>query len=74
MSEAAKPGAVPSLGEALGWRGFALDAAGGVEVGRIEGVFVDAESGDPVPTQQSSVPEGAPAFEPQFIIPGLPPS
>jgi chemotaxis protein MotB len=34
----------------------------------------DAESGDPVPTQQSSVPEAAPAFEPQFIIPGLPPS
>ncbi len=32
----------------------------------------DAEGGDPGTAQQSSAP-GAPAFEPQFIIPGLPP-
>ena len=33
--------------EALGWVGDKLDEIGGSAVGRVEGVFVDAESGDP---------------------------
>ena len=45
MSEA---GALPSLAEALGWRGFALDDAGGKAVGRVAGVYADVEGGDPV--------------------------
>jgi PRC-barrel domain len=39
---------LPSLAEAIGWIGFDLDDAGGSRVGRVEGVFVDGERGDPV--------------------------
>lgn len=45
MSEA---GTLPSLAEALGWIGSELDDAGGEAVGRVEGVYVDAEGGGPV--------------------------
>jgi PRC-barrel domain len=38
----------PSLAEALGWTGFELDDAGGKAVGRVKGVYVDADSGGPV--------------------------
>lgn len=47
MSEA--PAAAPtSLAEAAGWAGFDLDDAGGARVGRVDGVFADAGSGEPV--------------------------
>jgi chemotaxis protein MotB len=39
-----------------------------------QGKDKDAGGGDPGSAQQSSDTETAPAFEPQFIIPGLPPS
>jgi hypothetical protein len=42
------PGTAPSLDEALGWVGWELDAVDGVAVGRVHGIFVDAESGAPV--------------------------
>jgi hypothetical protein len=42
------PGTAPSLGEALGWVGWELDAVDGGAVGRVHGIFVDAESGAPV--------------------------
>jgi PRC-barrel domain len=38
---------LPAAEEALGWTGAKLDAMGGSSVGRVEGVLVDAESGDP---------------------------
>jgi hypothetical protein len=41
-------GALPSLAEALAWTGFELDDAGGRPVGRVEGVYADAEGGGPV--------------------------
>lgn len=39
----------PALGveEALSWRGCVLDCATGERVGRVQGVYVDAESGAP---------------------------
>lgn len=37
----------PSLAEASGWVGFELDDANGVRVGRVHGVFVDSDSGEP---------------------------
>jgi hypothetical protein len=40
--------APPSLAEALAWRGFELDDAGGDAVGRVEGVYADAGDGGPV--------------------------
>jgi len=43
VSEAAA--APPSLAEALDWMGFELDDTGGKAVGRVEGVYADAESG-----------------------------
>ena len=46
MTEAA-PAAPPDAAEALAWRGLELDDRGGRPVGRIEGVYVDAESGAP---------------------------
>jgi hypothetical protein len=39
---------LPSGEEALGWAGHRLDDLGGSGVGRVHGIFVDAESGDPV--------------------------
>jgi hypothetical protein len=41
-------GALPSLAEAQAWNGFELDDAGGNRVGRVVGVYADAESGGPV--------------------------
>jgi hypothetical protein len=38
---------LPGTEEALTWAGSKLDEMGGGAVGRVEGVFVDAESGDP---------------------------
>jgi len=43
----AKPAAPPEAAEALAWRGLELDDRGGAAVGRIEGVYVDAEGGAP---------------------------
>ena len=37
---------LPETGEALGWAGAKLDELSGGTVGRVEGVLVDAESGD----------------------------
>jgi hypothetical protein len=41
-------GVLPSLAEALQWRGLPLDDAGGRAVGGVEGVYADAENGSPV--------------------------
>ena len=38
----------PSAEEMRGWAGFRLDEIAGAGVGKVEGVFVDGESGDPV--------------------------
>ncbi len=38
---------LPSLAEARGWIGLGLDDVGGDPVGRIDGVYADAESADP---------------------------
>jgi hypothetical protein len=38
---------LPDTSEALGWAGAKLDELSGGTVGRVEGVLVDAESGDP---------------------------
>jgi hypothetical protein len=37
----------PSLGEASGWIGHAVDDIGGAAVGQVHGLFVDAGGGDP---------------------------
>jgi hypothetical protein len=37
----------PSLDEARSWVGFKVDEMGGSSVGRIEGVLVDADRGEP---------------------------
>ena len=37
----------PTLAEAIGWIGFALDDVGGSRVGRIEALFTDASGGEP---------------------------
>ncbi len=48
-AEAPADGAeLPPLTEALEWTGSKLDEIGGGSVGRIEGVYVDAENGEPV--------------------------
>jgi hypothetical protein len=39
--------ATPSLDEARSWIGFKVDEMGGSGVGKIEGVLVDAASGEP---------------------------
>lgn len=41
------PGAAPTMDEALGWLGFEVGGVDGRPVGRVHGVFVDAESGVP---------------------------
>ncbi|MGI8460172.1 MAG: PRC-barrel domain-containing protein [Solirubrobacterales bacterium] len=38
---------LPGTDEALGWTGAKLDEISGSAIGRVEGVLVDAESGDP---------------------------
>jgi hypothetical protein len=40
-------GEAPSVEEAKGWIGARLDAIEGVSVGRVEGVYVDEQSGEP---------------------------
>jgi hypothetical protein len=44
----ASAGALPSLAETRGWLGLGLDDVAGGPVGRVEGVYADAESGSPV--------------------------
>lgn len=41
------PAGLPALEEVRGWIGFDLDDAGGSRIGRVDGVLVDAESGEP---------------------------
>ena len=48
MSEAAGAGALPSLAEALAWTGLELDDSTGRSVGRVTGLYADAETGGPV--------------------------
>lgn len=48
MGSEAPAGAPPSLAEALGWAGSELDDAAGRAVGRVAGVYADAEGGGPV--------------------------
>jgi hypothetical protein len=43
----APAGALPDLSRALGWTGSALDDSGGRAVGRVTGVYADAEGGGP---------------------------
>ncbi|HXR31136.1 MAG TPA: hypothetical protein VN752_08355 [Solirubrobacterales bacterium] len=40
------PAAVPSAAEVRDWAGHAVDDLDGAAVGRVQGLFVDAESGD----------------------------
>jgi hypothetical protein len=40
--------APPPLSDALGWIGFRADDMTGSRLGRVEGVYVDAEGGEPV--------------------------
>jgi hypothetical protein len=48
MAVAEPAGAPPASGaEALGWKRFRVDEASGDGVGRVEGLFADAESGTP---------------------------
>jgi hypothetical protein len=47
MSEA-QAGTLPSLAEVLSWSGFELDDSGGKAVGRVEGVYADAQGSGPV--------------------------
>jgi hypothetical protein len=44
----AAAGQMPSLAETLGWAGFELDDVGGERIGRVTGVYADAEGGGPV--------------------------
>ncbi|MGH2961968.1 MAG: PRC-barrel domain-containing protein [Solirubrobacterales bacterium] len=48
MNERAGPGARPGVEEITRWVGARLDEIGGASVGRIEGAYVDAQSGEPV--------------------------
>jgi hypothetical protein len=48
VSEAAVPAAgLPSLAEALRWRGFEVDEMSGAWVGRVRAVFADVAGGEP---------------------------
>jgi hypothetical protein len=38
---------LPSLGEARGWVGHAIDDVDGARVGQVHGFFVEADGGDP---------------------------
>ena len=44
----ARPASLPSVEEALAWKGSRIDEMGGSSVGRVQGIYVDAESGEPV--------------------------
>jgi hypothetical protein len=46
MAEA-PPSPLPSLGEARGWVGHAVDDIGGAAVGQVQGFFVDADGDEP---------------------------
>lgn len=37
----------PAAAELAGWAGWEVDEVGGERVGRVEGIYVDARSGDP---------------------------
>jgi hypothetical protein len=39
--------ASPSLDQAKGWIGHGVDELGGRDIGRVQGLFADAESGEP---------------------------
>ena len=48
MAENAAPVAnLPSLVEAMAWRGYEVDEVGGARVGRVRGVFADVVGGEP---------------------------
>lgn len=38
---------LPSVEEAVGWTGAKVDAGSGGSVGRVEGILIDSESGEP---------------------------
>jgi PRC-barrel domain len=42
------PGSLPTLAEARGWIGFRVDEIGGSSIARVQDVYVDQESGEPV--------------------------
>jgi hypothetical protein len=42
------PGSLPTLEEARGWIGFRVDEIGGSSIARVQDVYVDQESGEPV--------------------------
>jgi hypothetical protein len=46
MSES-PAGALPSVGEVRAWAGNAVDDLSGATVGQVNGLFLDAQSGDP---------------------------
>ncbi len=52
MAESPKPVEpplmLPSLDEARTWEGFKIDEVGGASVAKVQSIFCDAESGDPV--------------------------
>ena len=48
MAEPVATGSAPApLKEALGWIGFRVDDMNGARVARVEGIYVDAEDGEP---------------------------
>jgi len=47
-STATAPARLPSLDEARRWIGYRLDEMGGTSVARVQDVYVDQESGEPV--------------------------
>jgi hypothetical protein len=46
MAEAS-PSSLPSVAEVRSWVGHAVDDVGGAAVGQVQGLFVDAEGGEP---------------------------
>jgi hypothetical protein len=48
MADAAQAVTAPSAEEVAGWAGLRLDAIAGAAVGRVEGAFIDSDSGSPV--------------------------
>jgi hypothetical protein len=49
VTEAAAPATgPPTVAEAAAWLGYEVDEVGGVQVGRVRGVFADVAGGDPV--------------------------
>lgn len=48
MPEASSPQSVPTLPEALGWIDFRVDEMSGASVAKVQAVFVDCETDEPV--------------------------